>query len=77
MAKAKKTQNQIASREEPAIIDWCMSMLKEEMSCQGSVVNAVVTYAAPYHLLADTFISHRRPDARKGISSTSGLVQIA
>lgn len=43
----------------------------------GDLVNAVVTYAAPYHLLADTFISHRRPDARKGISSTSGLVQIA
>ncbi|MFZ9693328.1 MAG: tRNA (N6-isopentenyl adenosine(37)-C2)-methylthiotransferase MiaB [Candidatus Nanopelagicales bacterium] len=43
----------------------------------GDVVNAVVTYAAPYHLLADTFVSHRRPDARKGISSNSGLVQIA
>jgi tRNA-2-methylthio-N6-dimethylallyladenosine synthase len=43
----------------------------------GDLVNAVVTYAAPYHLLADTFISHRRPDARKGIRTASGLVQIA
>lgn len=43
----------------------------------GDLVSAVVTYAAPYHLLADTFISHRRPDARKGIRTASGLVQIA
>lgn len=43
----------------------------------GDLVNAVVTYAAPYHLLADTFISHRRPEARKGIRTASGLVQIA
>jgi tRNA-2-methylthio-N6-dimethylallyladenosine synthase len=43
----------------------------------GDLVSAVVTYAAPYHLLADTFISHRRPEARKGIRTASGLVQIA
>lgn len=43
----------------------------------GDLINAIVTYAAPYHLLADTFISHRRPDARLSITPNSKMLQIS
>lgn len=43
----------------------------------GDLVSAVVTYAAPYHLLADTFVSHRRPFVRQSVGSTTGVLQIS
>lgn len=43
----------------------------------GDLINAVVTYAAPYHLLADSFISHRRPEVRKSVRSSAPMIQIS
>ncbi len=43
----------------------------------GDLVTAKVTYAAPYHLLADTFISHRRPHVRQHKRNSSGVLSIS
>ena len=43
----------------------------------GDLVTAQVTYAAPYHLLADTFISHRRPHVRQEKRNSSGMLNIS
>ena len=43
----------------------------------GDLVTAEVTYAAPYHLLADTFISHRRPHVRQEKRNSSGMLNIS
>lgn len=40
----------------------------------GDLLTAKITYAAPYHLIADTFISHTRPRVRRAKpQKTSGL----